>query len=62
MNQSYQQCQPGEKKATYIVKETQDKRLEDVSYWERKKKKDVIQEALDLYLKTKKHLPEIPTI
>lgn len=57
MNQSYQQCLPGEKKATYLVKEDQDKRLEDVAYWERKKKKVVVQEALDLYLQTKQHLP-----
>ena len=57
MNQSYQQCQPGEKKVTYIVKEDQDNRLEDISWWERKLKKQVIQEALDFFFKTKKNVP-----
>jgi hypothetical protein len=61
MNQSYQQCQPGEKKATYLVKEKQDERLEEIAYWDRKKKKQVIQEALDLYISTKSHLPKLST-
>jgi hypothetical protein len=42
---------------TYEVKECQDNRLNEVSWWERKKKKTVIQEALDYFLATKKEVP-----
>ena len=58
MNSSFNQCKPGEKKATYIVKEDQDERIEDIAWWERKDKKTVIQEALDLFLNTKEDIPK----
>jgi hypothetical protein len=42
---------------TYEVKESQDKRIEDVAWWERKKKKEVVQELLAIGLETKKDVP-----
>jgi hypothetical protein len=42
---------------TYIVKDCQDKRLNDIAWWERKDKKQIIQEALDMYLASKKDVP-----
>lgn len=39
------------------VKKHQNERLNDIAYWERKLKKEVIQEAIDLYLKTKNEVP-----
>lgn len=42
---------------TYIVKLYQDQRINDIAYWERKSKKEVVQEALDYYLETKKEIP-----
>jgi hypothetical protein len=42
---------------TYIVKGRQDSRLGDIAWWERKDKKEIVQEALDMYLATKKDVP-----
>jgi hypothetical protein len=42
---------------TYEVKESQDSRLNDVAWWERRNKKEVVQEAFDQYLETKKEVP-----
>jgi hypothetical protein len=42
---------------TYLVREGQDKRINDVAWWERRNKKEVIQEALDMYLASKKDVP-----
>lgn len=60
MNSSFNQCKPGEKKATYIVKEDQDTRVEDIAWWERRDKKDVVQEALELYFSQKSNVPVKP--
>lgn len=60
MNSSFNQCKPGEKKATYIVKEEQDLRVEDIAWWERKGKKEVIQEALEFYFSSKNNIPVKP--
>jgi hypothetical protein len=43
---------------TYLVKHYQDQRVNDIAWWERKDKKDVIQEALDMYLEAKKEVPK----
>jgi hypothetical protein len=42
---------------TYIVKHYQDDRFNDIAWWERRDKKDVVQEAIDMYLSTKKDVP-----
>jgi hypothetical protein len=42
---------------TYSVKHRQDQRINDIAWWERKDKKDVIQEALEMYIETKKDVP-----
>lgn len=60
MNSSFNQCKPGEQKATYIIKEGQDARIEDIAWWERKAKKEVIQEALEAYIKSKSDIPSKP--
>lgn len=41
---------PGEKRATFIVKEEQLEKLKAVAYWERVKIKDVLTSALEKYL------------
>ena len=41
---------PGEKRATFIVKEEQLEKLKAVAYWDRSKIKDVITSALEKYL------------
>lgn len=41
---------PGEKRATFIVKEEQLEKLKGVAYWDRVKIKDVITSALEKYL------------
>jgi hypothetical protein len=41
---------PGEKRATFIVKEEQLEKLKAVAYWDRSKIKDVITAALEKYL------------
>jgi hypothetical protein len=41
---------PGEKRATFIVKEEQLEKLKAVAYWDRTKIKDVITAALEKYL------------
>ena len=41
---------PGEKRATFIVKEDQLEKLKAVAYWERSKIKDVMSAALEKYL------------
>jgi hypothetical protein len=46
---------------TYVVKGRQDARINDIAWWERKDKKDVIQEALDFYLEHKKEVPCKPS-
>jgi hypothetical protein len=51
------ECQDGETYKTYIVLKCQDKRLNEVAWWERKTKTEVIQEALDYFLETKKDVP-----
>lgn len=45
---------------TYIVKHSQDQRINDIAWWERKDKKDIIQEALNFYLENKKDVPVKP--
>ncbi len=40
-----------------IIKKNQNLRLNDIAWWERKNKQEVIQEAIDLYLETKKEVP-----
>jgi len=42
---------------TYVVKGKHDSRLNDVAWWERREKKDVVQEAMDMYLEFKKDVP-----
>lgn len=42
---------------TYIVKHRQDARLNDIAWYERKNKKDVVQEALDYFFASKKDVP-----
>lgn len=57
MEGSFKNCKVDEINLGVPIKKSQDQRIEDVAYWERKKKKEVIQEALDLYLSTKKDVP-----
>jgi len=53
---------PGEKRATFIVKEEQLEKLKAVAYWERVKIKDVLTSALEKYLEAyeKKNGPVKP--
>jgi hypothetical protein len=55
-NQKVNECE-NEVSKTYEVKECQDKRLGDVAWWERRNKKDVVQEAFNQYLETKTDVP-----
>ncbi len=51
---SQQGLKEGWTRATFILREDQLEKIKSVSYWERKKVKEVIEEALSLYLKGKK--------
>ncbi len=51
-------CLPDEKIGAWVVKKSQIKRIDDIAWWERINKKDIVQEALNLYLATKKDVPE----
>jgi hypothetical protein len=51
-------CMPDEKIAAWVVKKNQMERVNDVAWWERRNKKEVVQEALTLYLATKADVPE----
>jgi hypothetical protein len=57
MNKTEESNPNKEQHKTYIVKQYQDHRLDDIAWWERKNKKDVIQEALDMYFASKKDVP-----
>lgn len=49
---------PDELQANFVIKVKQKKRLDYIAWYERKKKKQIEQEAVSLYLETKKHIPE----
>jgi hypothetical protein len=49
--------QDGWTRATFVLRKDYLKKLKAVSYWERKKMKEVINEALGAYLKGKKVKP-----
>ncbi len=55
---SYQSSQQGLKhgwtRATFILRKDHLEKIKSVSYWERKRIKEVVDEALRLYLKGKK--------
>ena len=54
-NRSSQQgLKEGWTRATFILRKNHLEKLKSVSYWERKKIKEVVDEALRLYLKGKK--------
>lgn len=42
---------------TYEVKGRHDQRMNDIAWWERRNKKDVVQEAFEMYIETKKDVP-----
>jgi len=46
--------QDGWTRATFIIRKDHLKKIKSVSYWERKRVKEVVDEALSLYLKGKK--------
>jgi hypothetical protein len=50
---AYRGLKPGWKRATLIIRETHLFKIKDVAYWERKEIKEVVDEALGAYLKTK---------
>ncbi len=52
--------QDGWTRATFVLRKDYLKRLKAVSYWERKRVKDVIDEALGAYLKAKKAKKQPP--
>lgn len=54
----YYMSQDQEEYKTYIVKHSQDQRLNDIAWWERRPKTEIIQEALDMYLESKKETPK----
>ncbi|MDH4028956.1 MAG: response regulator [Nitrospirota bacterium] len=49
--------QEGWTRATFIVKKGQLEKIKALAYWDRKKVKDVVSEALEAYLKDKEVLP-----
>jgi hypothetical protein len=53
-NTSEKGLQDGWTRATFILRRDYLERLKSSAYWERKKIKEVIDEALGLYLKVKK--------
>lgn len=57
MEGTFNNCESDEIGLNLPVKKSQNERLNDVAWWERKLKKQVIQEALEFYLNTKKEIP-----
>ncbi len=51
-------CLPDEEAKTYVIKKSQSVRIKDIAWWERKKIKDIAQEALNFYLASKAEVPE----
>jgi hypothetical protein len=49
---------PDEQQVTFVIKTKQKERLDHIAWYERRKKKEVEQEAVALYLESKKHIPE----
>jgi len=53
--------QDGWTRATFILRRDYLERLKASAYWERKKIKEIIDEALGLYLRGKRQRPRQPT-
>jgi hypothetical protein len=51
--------QDGWTRATFVLRKDYLSKLKAVSYWDRKKMKEVVDEALGKYLKTKKVKPAL---
>lgn len=49
---------PDEQQVTFVIKKQQKERMDHIAWYERRKKKEVEQEAVAQYLETKKHIPE----
>jgi len=51
----------GELRATFIVNEDVLEKMKAAAYWDRKKIKDVVNDAFEMYLETRSDLPKILT-
>jgi hypothetical protein len=58
VNKKHNGILPDELQANFVLKRKQKERMDHIAWYERRKKKDIEQEAIDMYLETKKHIPE----